>query len=43
MIASYPAMIGLCALIVPPTLRKRVNTFGFAIQPLMIITLVAAM
>jgi hypothetical protein len=27
MIAS-PAVISLCAVIVPPTLRKRVNTFG---------------
>ena len=36
-------VIGLFALIVPLTVQELVNTFAFAIQPIMIVTLVAIM
>ena len=42
-IASYAVVIGLFALIVPLTVQELVNTFAFAIQPIMIVTLVAIM
>jgi ABC-type bacteriocin/lantibiotic exporter with double-glycine peptidase domain len=42
-IASYALAIGLFGLIVPLTVQELVNTFAFAIQPIMIITLVATM
>ncbi len=42
-IASYAVVIGLFALIVPLTVQELVNTFAFAIQPIMIVTLVATM
>lgn len=42
-IASYAVVIGLFALIVPLTVQELVNTFAFAIQPVMIVTLVATM
>jgi ABC-type bacteriocin/lantibiotic exporter with double-glycine peptidase domain len=42
-IASYALVIGLFALIVPLTVQELVNTFAFAIQPIMIVTLVAIM
>ncbi|HVG02152.1 MAG TPA: ABC transporter ATP-binding protein [Nitrospira sp.] len=42
-IASYAVAIGLFALIVPLTVQELVNTFAFAIQPIMVVTLVAIM
>ncbi len=42
-IVSYALVIGLFALIVPLTVQELVNTFAFAIQPIMIVTLVAIM
>ena len=42
-IASYAVVIGSFALIVPLTVQELVNTFAFAIQPIMIVTLVAIM
>ena len=42
-IASYALVIGLFGLIVPLTVQELVNTFAFAIQPIMIVTLVAIM
>lgn len=42
-IASYAIVIGSFALIVPLTVQELVNTFAFAIQPIMIVTLVAIM
>jgi len=42
-IVSYAVVIGLFALIVPLTVQELVNTFAFAIQPVMIVTLVATM
>ena len=42
-IASYAIAIGLFALIVPLTVQELVNTFAFAIQPIMIVTLVGTM
>ncbi|MBA3752580.1 MAG: ABC transporter ATP-binding protein [Nitrospira sp.] len=42
-ITSYAVVIGLFALIVPLTVQELVNTFAFAIQPIMIVTLVATM
>ncbi|HPV82071.1 MAG TPA: ABC transporter ATP-binding protein, partial [Nitrospira sp.] len=38
-IASYAVVIGSFALIVPLTVQELVNTFAFAIQPVMIVTL----
>ncbi len=40
---SYAVAIGLFALIIPLTVQELVNTFAFAIQPIMVITLVAVM
>ena len=42
-IASYAVVIGLFALIVPLTVQELVSTFAFAIQPIMIVTLVVTM
>lgn len=42
-IGSYAVVIGLFALIVPLTVQELVNTFAFAIQPVMIVTLVVIM
>lgn len=42
-VGSYAIVIGLFALIVPLTVQELVNTFAFAIQPVMIVTLVATM
>ena len=42
-VVSYAVAIGLFALIVPLTVQELVNTFAFAIQPIMIVTLVATM
>jgi ABC-type bacteriocin/lantibiotic exporter with double-glycine peptidase domain len=42
-IASSAIVIGSFALIVPLTVQELVNTFAFAIQPIMIVTLVAIM
>lgn len=42
-ISSYAMVIGLFALIVPLTVQELVNTFAFAIQPIMIVTLVGVM
>ena len=42
-VVSYAVVIGLFALIVPLTVQELVNTFAFAIQPIMIVTLVATM
>ncbi|MCS6326579.1 MAG: ABC transporter ATP-binding protein [Nitrospira sp.] len=42
-VVSYAVAIGLLALIVPLTVQELVNTFAFAIQPIMIVTLVATM
>lgn len=42
-IASYAVVIGLFALIIPLTVQELVNTFAFAIQPIMIVTLVGMM
>ena len=42
-VVSYAVVIGLFALIVPLTVQELVNTFAFAIQPIMIVTLVTTM
>jgi ABC-type bacteriocin/lantibiotic exporter with double-glycine peptidase domain len=42
-ITSYAVAISLFALIIPLTVQELVNTFAFAIQPIMIVTLVAVM
>ncbi len=42
-IVSYAVVIGLLALIVPLTVQELVNTFAFAIQSIMIVTLVGTM
>lgn len=42
-IVSYAVVIGLCALIIPLTVQELVNTFAFAIQPIMIVTLAGTM
>lgn len=42
-IASYALAIGLFSLIVPLTVQEIVNTFAFAIQPIMIVTLAGIM
>jgi ABC-type bacteriocin/lantibiotic exporter with double-glycine peptidase domain len=41
LLTSYALAIGLFALIVPLTVQELVNTFAFAIQPIMIVTLAA--
>lgn len=43
LIISYALAIGLFSLIVPLTVQELVNTFAYAIQPIMIVTLVAIM
>jgi putative ABC transport system ATP-binding protein len=43
LIVSYALAIGLFSLIVPLTVQELVNTFAFAIQPIMIITLTGIM
>ncbi len=43
LIISYALAIGLFSLIVPLTVQELVNTFAFAIQPIMIITLTGIM
>ena len=43
LILSYSLAIGLFSLIVPLTVQEMVNTFAFAIQPIMIVTLVGIM
>lgn len=42
-IVSYALAIGVFALIVPLTVQELVNTFAYALQPIMIITLTAVM
>ncbi len=42
-IVSYAVVIGLFALIIPLTVQELVNTFAFAIEPIMIVTLAAMM
>lgn len=42
-ILSYAIAIGVFALIVPLTVQELVNTFAFAIQPIMIVTLAGIM
>ncbi len=39
LIVSYALVIGLFSLIIPLTVQELVNTFAFAIQPIMIVTL----
>ncbi|TAJ31132.1 MAG: ATP-binding cassette domain-containing protein [Nitrospirae bacterium] len=41
--ASYALAIGLFSLIIPLTVQEMVNTFAYAIQPIMILTLVGIM
>jgi ABC-type bacteriocin/lantibiotic exporter with double-glycine peptidase domain len=43
LIVSYALAIGLFSLIIPLTVQELVNTFAYAIQPIMIITLVSIM
>ena len=43
LIASYALAISLFSLIVPLTVQELVNTFAFAIQPIMIVTLTGIM
>lgn len=43
LIVSYALAIGLFSLIIPLTVQELVNTFAFAIQPIMIVTLAAIM
>ncbi|WP_447974557.1 ATP-binding cassette domain-containing protein [Nitrospira sp. Kam-Ns4a] len=43
LILAYALAIGLFSLIVPLTVQELVNTFAFAIQPIMIMTLVSIM
>lgn len=43
LILSYALAIGLFSLIVPLTVQELVNTFAFAIQPIMIVTLAGIM
>jgi len=42
-IFSYSAAIGVFALIVPLTVQELVNTFAYALQPIMIVTLAGVM
>ncbi|MEW6543187.1 MAG: ABC transporter ATP-binding protein [Nitrospirota bacterium] len=41
LLVSYALAVGLFSLIVPLTVQELVNTFAFAIQPIMIVTLAA--
>jgi putative ABC transport system ATP-binding protein len=43
LVAAYAFVIGLFSLIVPLTVQELVNTFSFAIQPVMIVTLTGIM
>src|SRR5574341_1261414 len=43
LIVSYALAIGVFALIVPLTVQELVNTFAYALQPIMIVTLAGAM
>lgn len=43
LVISYALVIGLFSLIVPLTVQELVNTFSFAIQPIMIATLAIIM
>ncbi|MGH7229063.1 MAG: ATP-binding cassette domain-containing protein [Nitrospiraceae bacterium] len=43
LIISYALAIGLFSLIIPLTVQELVNTFAFAIQPIMIVTLAGIM
>lgn len=43
LVVSYSLVIGLFSLIVPLTVQELVNTFSFAIQPVMIVTLAIIM
>jgi len=43
LIVSYALTIGLFALIVPLTVQELVNTFAYAVQPIMIVTLTGIM
>ena len=43
LIVSYSLAIGFFSLIVPLTVQELVNTFAFAIQPIMVVTLVTIM
>jgi len=43
LLGSYALAIGLFSLIVPLTVQEMVNTFAFAIQPIMIVTLAGIM
>ncbi|MDR4465335.1 MAG: ABC transporter ATP-binding protein/permease [Nitrospira sp.] len=43
LVVSYSLVIGLFSLIVPLTVQELVNTFSFAIQPVMIVTLAMIM
>ncbi len=43
LVVSYSLVIGLFSLVVPLTVQELVNTFSFAIQPVMIATLAAIM
>src|SRR5215217_427138 len=43
LIVSYALAMGLFSLIVPLTVQELVNTFAFAIQPIMVVTLVMMM
>lgn len=42
-VASYALAIGLFSLVVPLTVQELINTFAFAIQPIMIVTLALIM
>ncbi|MBI4402420.1 MAG: ABC transporter ATP-binding protein, partial [Nitrospirae bacterium] len=42
-LVSYALAIGLFSLIIPLTVQELINTFAFAIQPIMIITLAGIM
>lgn len=42
-VASYAMAIGLFSLVVPLTVQELINTFAFAIQPIMIVTLALIM
>lgn len=43
LVVSYSLVIGLFSLIIPLTVQELVNTFSFAIQPVMIATLAIIM
>ncbi len=43
LLISYALAIGLFSLIVPLTVQELVNTFAFAVQPIMVVTLIGLM